>query len=332
MKSRVVLLCASLSLFCAWPLSATALESTGAITWGVNYSQSQAEYLGLDWRATFLAIADDLHVTHVKLITNWSWVEGKRGELYFGDIDWQMREAERRGLKVIYVLGLKTGRWPECHVPDWAKTLPKAEQQQEVLQYIAQVVSRYKTSRAIVYWQVENEPLFKFGECPSWYYENDHFLRSEVALVKALDPSRKVIISDSGERSSWRHAADIGDVVGITLYRSTGRSIFGLRTYAFLGPSFYRRKVDVINSRFGKEVICVELQAEPWVSRPLMQASLEKQVKAMSPARFEENVDFARQTGLGAFYVWGAEWWYWMKQVKGRPEIWDEAKRLFADR
>ena len=52
--------------------------------------------------------------------------------------------------------------------------------------------------------------MFKFGECPSWYYKNDDFLKKEVALVKSLDPSRQIIISDSGEQSTWFGAAKVG--------------------------------------------------------------------------------------------------------------------------
>ena len=105
-------------------------------------------------------------------------------------------------MKVIYVLGMKTGRYPECHIPIWATTLSKKEQQSELLDYLTQVENRYKNSKAITYWQVENEPLFRFGECPSWYYDNDeNFLKQEVLLVKSLDPSRKIVISDSGELS-----------------------------------------------------------------------------------------------------------------------------------
>ena len=32
---------------------------------------------------------------------------------------------------------------------------------------------------------------------------------------------------------------------------------------------------------------------------------------------------------LKEFYLWGAEWWYWMKEKQNKPEIWDEAKKLF---
>ena len=44
------------------------------IVWGVDFSQSQAEYLKLDWKQTYLAIIKDLGAKNIKLHTNWDWV------------------------------------------------------------------------------------------------------------------------------------------------------------------------------------------------------------------------------------------------------------------
>ena len=303
------------------------------ITWGVDFSQSQAEYLGLNWKETFSAIINDLGAKNIKLHTNWNWVEGKQDNYFFNDIDWQIKQAEKNNVKIIYVIGMKTGRWPECHIPDWAQNLSENQQQTELLQYITEVVQRYKSSKAIEYWQVENEPLFKFGQCPSWYYDDDNFLKTEVALVKSLDPSRKIIISDSGEQSTWFGAAQIGDTVGITMYRNVWTHVtdtFGFNlTYTFLDPMTYTRKAQIIQKMFGKNVICIELQAEPWTAEPLMQAPLDEQVKSMNPEMFNEDVQFAKDTGLDRFYFWGVEWWYWVKTKQNQPQIWNEAKALF---
>ena len=307
-------------------------EAKDSITWGINFSQSQAEYLKLDWKELYLAIINDLKAKNIKLITNWNWVEGQQDDFYFADTDWQVKQAERNNVKLVYVLGMKTGRWPECHIPGWANNLPKQDQQRELLKYITQVVLRYRNSKAIQYWQVENEPFFQFGDCPFWYYQTDNFIRTEVGLIKSLDPSRKIIISDSGERSSWTNAAAIGDIVGITMYRNAWTSLtktFGFESYSFLDPSVYKEKADNITRNFKKEVICIELQAEPWASRPFMEAPIDEQLKSMNLDMFKENIEFARMTGLKTFYFWGAEWWYWIKTQHGHPEIWNQAKQLF---
>lgn len=302
------------------------------ITWGADFSQMQAESLGLNWEEAYWDIIYDLSVKNIKLHTQWDWVEGKKNSYYFSDIDWQIQLAEKAGVKIIYVLGLKSGRWPECHVPSWAEALSKQDQQDEILEYIKQIVLRYKDSKAIAYWQIENEPFFKFGECPDWYYDKGNFLKKEVELVKLLDPSRQIIISDSGEQSSWFKSARAGDIVGITMYREVWAHItegFGFNLKSFLSPVTYWRKALIINKLFGKKVICIELQAEPWASEPFSNIPLADQGKTMNLELFKENIEYAKKTGLDTFYLWGAEWWYWLKTQRNQPSIWNEAKTLF---
>ena len=309
------------------------------IVWGVDFSQMQAENLKLDWKKTYLAMLDDLGVKNIKLHTQWDWAEGSspsddgKNNYYFSDIDWQISQAKQRGAKIIYVVGMKTGRWPECHIPDWANNLPKQQQQEGLLEYIKDVVLRYKDDNTIVAWQVENEPFFVFGECPDWYYSDKNFLKQEVNLVKSIDPSRQVIVSDSGEQSMWFSAAKIGDIVGITMYREVWFHVIngiGFNLDYFLPPVAYSRKAQLIKKIFGKDVICIELQAEPWAAEPFTKISLKEQEKTMNLDRFKKNVEYAKQTGMGAFYFWGGEWWYWLKTTQNKPEIWNEAKKLFS--
>lgn len=302
------------------------------ITWGVDFSQMQAENLKLNWKEAYSAIIDDLGAKNIKLHTQWDWIEGKKDDYYFDDIDWQINQAEQNDVKIIYVIGMKTGRWPECHIPTWANGLSEKDQQSELLKYITEVVQRYKNSKAVAYWQVENEPLFNFGQCPSWYYQNDDFLKTEVNLIKSLDSSRQIIVSDSGEQSSWFGAAKIGDIVGITMYRDVWAHItdgFGFNFNSFLSPVTYWRKALLIKKIFGRNVICIELQAEPWTSKPFYDVPLPEQEKTMNPDLFEKNIEYAKETGLDKFYFWGVEWWYWLKVNRNQPAIWNEAKQLF---
>ena len=44
--------------------------------------------------------------------------------------------------------------------------------------------------------------------------------------------------------------------------------------------------------------------------------------------KFNEMIDFASKTGFDQQYLWGAEWWYWMKE-QGYSEHWEIAKKLF---
>ncbi len=301
------------------------------ITWGVNFSQMQAESLKLDWKKTYLAILEDLGAKNIKLHTQWDFVEGKRGQHYFKDIDWQIKQAEKHNAKLIYVVGMKTGRWPECHLPTWASVLSKKEQQDNILKYITEVVLRYKNNTSIIAWQAENEPLFKFGECP--WYDKD-FLKKEVALIKSLDPTRSVIVSDSGEQSFWISAAKIGDIVGTTTYRTVWVHITNKIGFYFNFPIpavTYWHRAQLVKYFFGKKVIGVELQVEPWTKGSFYDVSLAEQEKTMNLDKFKKNIEYARAMGLDTFYLWGVEWQYWLKETWQKPEIWNEAKKLFKN-
>lgn len=315
-------------------LSVNTLQADHETVWGVNFSESQAEYLGLDAREVYSAIIHDLKARHIKVHVNWNATETEREVYDFSSLDWQVAEAEQNRVQLILVIGMKTGRWPECHTPEWLHEVPEAEREAEIIRYVSTIVERYKHSSAVQYWQIENEPFLEFGTCPAWYYEiNKDRVRAEIAAVKALDPVREVIVSESGELSDWTDAASMADIVGVTMYRSTwngSERTFGINPYTFLIPEFYSLRAEFIKRVYNKPVISIELQAEPWTNMPLAESSLEVQALSMNPALFEENIEFARQAKLGTYYFWGAEWWYWMKTTHEDPAIWDSARELFA--
>ena len=297
------------------------------MTWGVNFSQKHAELLGLDWKSTYSALIDDLGAKNIKLATYWDLIEPEKEKYNFEDLNWQIKQAEEKGVKLLLVIGMKTPRWPECHIPEWAKSLSKEEQQESILKMIEELVLNFKDSSAIEMWQIENEPFFPFGDCP---WVDKDFLKKEIALVKTLDNQhRLVVISDSGEGSFWFASAKLGDVVGTTMYKKVWVQQLGVYfTYPF-PPNFYWRKSQIIKTLFDKKVICVELQAEPWGPKLIYDISLSEQQKSMTLQQFQKNIKFAKETGFDTFYLWGGEWWYWMKEKQNQPEIWEEAKKLF---
>jgi len=297
--------------------------------WGVNFSKKHAAALGLDWRVVYTALLDDLQVRHLKISLDWNELEPQRDVFSFDDADWQVREARKRDAKLLLVVGMKTMRWPECHVPEWAKELSKEEQQKEVLELLDAIVKRYKDSPALRSWQVENEPLLRFGNCP---WRDRKFLEKEAKRVRSLDSNHPVVVSDSGELSFWIQAGRIGDVVSTTMYRKVWfHEINRYIEYPF-PPVFYGRKAKYIDALFGKEVIVGELQAEPWgPGKLLYDTTIEEQDAAFDLAQFQKNIEFAKQTGMREFYLWGAEWWFWRKNVAGDSVFWDEARKLFAE-
>lgn len=297
------------------------------IVWGVNFSQKHASLLGLDWQETYLALLDDLKVKNLKVAAHWDSIEPEDGNFNFGDLDWQIEEAEKREAKILLAIGMKTPRWPECHIPDWAKILKKDQQQEKILRLLKKIVLRYKDSETIKYWQIENEPFFPFGECP---WVDKSFLKKEIEQVQFIDSlKRPIIISDSGEGSLWITAARFGDIVGTTMYKKVWFRQIGIYISYPFPPTFYWRKAQIIKKIFNKEVIVVELQAEPWGKKLLYDSPIEEQQKTMNLTQFKENIEFAKRTGFKEFYLWGAEWIYWMKTKQNQPEIWEAAKNLF---
>jgi len=297
------------------------------VTYGATFSKPFAEYLGLDWKETYLAILDDAGAKRIRLSSYWTEVEPQKDIYLFDDLDWQIEEAERRDVKMIIVLGQKQPRWPECHIPRWAGELNEKERQEELLEIIKKVVERYKDKKNITAWQVENEPFLPFGECPKL---DKGFLDQEINLVRSLD-SRPVIISDSGELGTWYNAAKRANILGTTLYRIVWDKYLGYVHYPVASIS-YRIKAAIIMCVTNVEkVIIVELQAEPWGPKGIMDTSLDEQYKSMSLEQFRENVDYVKKIKFSEAYLWGAEWWYWLKTEKGDDRIWEEAKKVFKN-
>ncbi len=297
------------------------------IKWGVVFSQKYAEDLGVDWKENYEDILKDLGAREIKIITHWDLIEPERDIFQFDDLDWKINTTEEYSGRIFLVIGMKTGRWPECHIPKWAEKLSKEEQQERILNLLEKIVLRYKYRDVIWAWQVENEALFPFGECP---WTDKRFLKEETSFVRNLDSkNRPIIIGDSGEFSLWLTSARIGDIVSHTLHRRTWFP--QLQRYVFypIPPVYYWRKSLIVDKIFNKDVICGELQAEPWGPNVAYKISPEEQEKTMNLEKFKDNVDFAKRTGIDTFYFWGVEWWYWMKENQNNPEIWNEAKKLF---
>jgi hypothetical protein len=284
--------------------------------WGINFSSKAASGLGLDPKAVLKSLVGDLNARHFRLMAYWD----------LSDLDWQIKELENVGGKVVLALGLKTPRWPECHMPGWASNLPKEEQQKEILNYISAVVEKYKNSPVVEFWQVENEPFVYFGTCP---WKDSDFLAKEVALVRKLDPQRQIISTDSGEWSFWFQVARYPDIVGHTLYTHVFSDPLGRYWSYPFKPISYRNKARIIGLVFGKEVWNMELQMEPWARVPVQDISEEESDITMSPEKFTGMIESAKRVGSPRVYTWGAEWWYWKKEVKKDHRFWEIARELF---
>ncbi len=316
-------------LFILFLLSRGCIPHKSQISYGITFSKKQSQDLGLDWKKNYLAILDDLKIKKIRLASYWDEVEPRPGNFNWADTDWQINEASKRNVEIILAVGGKLPRWPECHFPDWANQLTNEARKKAILNYIEKSVNRYKEQTQIIAWQVENEPfLIHFGECPEFRKE---FLDQEIALVKNID-LRPVIITDSGELSLWIPAAKRADIFGTTMYRDTYSQLLKSYIHYPIEPGFFRFKKN-ISQLFAQpqKWIVIELQAEPWGPEPFQNLTRPERDKTMNLAKFRDILEFSRKTGFSDFYLWGAEWWYWEKEIQNNPEIWKEAKKLWQN-
>ena len=281
------------------------------VDYGVSFSQKYAQELGLNWQETYLALLDDLGFKKLRLIAYWDLIEQEQGIYNFQDLDWQIIEASKRGAQVILVIGYKIPRWPECHIPEWAS-------KEDVLEFLEQAVKHYRDMPTIIAWQVENEPFMPFGICPKLSVK---LLDKEIYLVKAFD-DRPIILTDSGELSAWFRASRKSDIFGTTLYKIVWNKYLKYINYP-IPAWFYSLRAKIIR----KPIIISELQAEPWGPKAITEMSLEEQSKSMSLEKFREIIEFEKQTGISEVYLWGGEWWFWLKNIKGDDSMWEEVKK-----
>ncbi len=304
-------------------------EKPETITYGMSFNTPYARELGLNWQEVYDAFLDDLGVRHLRLAAHWPMIEPMQNVYNFTELDYQIKRAEEVGATVVLGVGRRLPRWPECHIPSWARDLNEEERNAALLRYIEQVVARYKNSSAVTIWQVENEPfleVFAFEHCGKL---DKDLLDKEIALVRSLDGTRQILVTDSGNLGTWTGAYKRGDMFGTSVYVHLWNPELGpLKT--IVPPWFYRVKDNVMEVLYGeKPTILIELSAEPWLIEPITQASIETQLSRMNLQKFEEILEYARGTYFDMQYLWGAEWWYWLKQ-KGYPEMWERGQRLFG--
>jgi hypothetical protein len=302
---------------------------TYAPSYGVSFDYNNATYLDLDWKKTYLAILSELKPELIRISLKWDEVEGGEGVFDWSKSDYMLNEAAKRNIRATLVIGQKTPRWPECNEPSWTASLSKEDRAQEFLTYFETAINRYKDHKALELWQIENEPyiLFPFGECT---YFNKDLVEQELDMIKKLDSAHKTLITDSGELSIWIPAAFKGDFLGTTLYQRVRTPKGRVVSYSWLPPAFYKMRARILGVSYD-ELFIAELQAEPWLLKnDPKTASIEEINETLSLSIFKKNISYAKKVGASRAYLWGAEWWYFMKEKRNDPSFWNQAVEIFA--
>jgi hypothetical protein len=301
---------------------------------GTSFIPAYAESLGLDAEETMDALIDDVGVRHFRLVSYWNQLEPREGMYDFSLLDWQFKKAEAADAKITLSLGLRQPRWPECHMPDWARGKPVDTWQPQLEAFMAAVVNRYKNSPALDSYQVENEFFLKgFGECHLIPNSMDRSrLVSEYNLVKRLDPDRRAIINRSNNALGWPVGEPTPDEFGISIYKRVWDAQLTKRYVEYPFPAwFYAFVAGWQKIMTGKDMIIHELQAESWGPRGqgLAELSPDEANKSFNAERFEHRIEFGKGTGMREIYLWGAEYWYYRLIHEQDDSLWNVAKEAF---
>ena len=301
------------------------------VSYGLNFSNKYAEELDLDWKETFNYILKEVPTKKYRIAVYWDQVQPEPNIYDYSIIKYQLDALEKYSeSEVILVLGRKVIRYPECHSPKWWKETREDEERKEaLLKYVDRTVKELKGYKSIKYWQVENEAMFPFGDCIKLSNLKET-LEDEVALVRRLDPSRKIIMQDSGEGGFWVPTAKLGDYLGISMYRKVWFDYLGIfinRSFPLkypLGASFYKIKAFLLGVPMEKIKI-TEVQAEPWGPVRNYLLRTDEVADTMSEADFKIVFENTKESGFDEFYLWGVEWWYHMKTFHNNSYYWDTA-------
>ncbi len=292
---------------------------------GFTFSIHAARYLGLDPDVALKAAVTDLKPALVRIPAYWDLVEAEQGRFDWSAMDRQLDILKAGDSHAMLAIGAKLPRWPECHLPEWMIGLDDASAQQATRDYVSAAVSHFSGNETVAIWQVENEALFPFGECPSWSSDRD-FLKSEIELVRGLDATRDIYTSDSGELSLWWRTASLPvDGIAISLYRA----VYNQRVIRWrVNPYFYRVRLAIIRP-FVKHFMISELETEPWGPMPVDQLTQADIDASFTPAELAQRIRFARETGAEAVLAWGVEWWYYRLIHDQDMTYWNAAKNAF---
>lgn len=303
---------------------------------GTSFIPAYAESLGLEPKETMDALINDLGVRHFRLVSYWNQHEPEPDQYDFSQLDWQFQKAEASGSKISLSLGLRQPRWPECHMPDWARELPSGTTdnswEDQLLEYITEVVNRYKTSPALESYQLENEYFLRgFGECHD--FSRDRLIE-EFNLVKQLDPDHPVIVVRSNNAIGFPIGEPTPDAFGISIYKRTWDADYTKRYLEYPFPAwFYGFLAGAQKIMTGRNMIIHELQAEAWPPnyQRIPETSLDEQNKSLDAKRFEHRIEFGQATGMREIYLWGSEYWYYRLTKLNDPSLWNVAKDAYKD-
>jgi hypothetical protein len=316
-------------------------------SFGTTFSQLQCWYLGLDYQETFREICQ-LGFKRVRLCSYWHEIQPKERTFDYSALDWLLDECDRHNIEVVLTVGMKAPRYPEFHFPDWFRDRYDTQTTRKpldanpaiadhTLYFIDRVVRHTRSSPAIKYWQVENEPFTRL-EITKGRSISPQFVQKEVELVRSRSlPRQKILLTNAitlpdGQLTEDEHAFEaslkLADAVGFNVYTKVPQST--TQAYLEAQPSYWTKLKawQTELQRQGKEAWIAEAQAEPWEPNELVPVA-HVDYPSSSPAQAASIVDSAQAIGFNPILLWGCEYWYW-NYKQGRNQWWQGMQQLIS--
>lgn len=334
----LVPLLAVIPLHVFMPATARAHGILGPVQVGTSFSPWRAEYLGLDYKSAFVRL-EAMHFRVIRLSAYWDEVD-RDG---YDQLDWLMSEAEHSHQPVVLTVGMKALGWPEFFIPDSARSGEPISRGQDMatdsgiregaLGFVDETVLRYRDNRALVAWQIENEPFNRAGPDRLWI--DATFVRDEIASARELDGHHRPMIVNAFshfnvvfDNASARQGFDLrqvlgfdadsaevdglsvlnrGDILGLDVYTAIGYEFLGQTRMSHPDADWPDRlaKVGDLARRQGKQAWITEAQAEPWESS----ASSYRNPKSTSPQAIRNIFANLKEAGYTTILFWGSEYW-----------------------
>ncbi|NBU33270.1 hypothetical protein EB118_01765 [bacterium] len=294
---------------------------------GATFIPNYAEYFGLDPQVTMQKMIDELGIRQFRLVSYWKDIEKQPGQYDFSSLDWQFSKVQATGGRVSLAIGLRQPRWPECHAPTWAEQMPLEEWYPKLKIFMQKVIERYGNNPVLESYQLENEFFMTvFGICPDhsrWRLEDEH------SYVKSLDSNTPIIVSRSNNWIGLPLGDPRPDRFGISVYKRVWDKSLTKRYYEYPLPAwFYAGLAGGAEILTGKDMVIHELQAESWLPEGMSMktAPLSEINKSINSKRLKDRIKYAEATGMRDIYLWGPEWWLYLKEKRNYPDLWVTAK------
>jgi hypothetical protein len=293
---------------------------------GATFISDYAKSYGLDPKQTLAAAQAELGIHRYRLVSYWEDIESTKGTYDFSDLDWQFDQIDKDHGSITLAIGLRQPRWPECHMPSWAKQEPTAQWSAELKTFMGKVIERYKNRPSLVSYQLENEFFLKvFGQCTDF---NRDRLIDEFTFVKQQDNGHPIILSLSNNYFGTAIGDPKPDQVGVSVYKRVWEGTITKRYFEYpFTPRYYAYRAGLTELLTGKTSMLHELQAEAWPPvGNIKDTSIAEQNKSLDAIRLKDRIQYGVDTGMRDIDLWGLEWWYWRKEKQQDPSLWFAVK------